>query len=120
MKLLLSPMMLKMKGPVHVAESIHDNKNYVIRPIILFATTMVVIGEWLCIVMTGTHFHHRYPQYTFNDAFELAMKHFGNDICYGSRLNALECDFEDGEFINFNLTHPFCRGNHLCGCAAEP
>ncbi len=91
-----------------------DSKDY-LRPIILLSIVMALVGSWLNIVakqVNGTYFHQRYPDCNMTDAFALATEHFGDGKCYGGPLNSLECEFEDGDCINFNLAFPLCKGDN--------
>ncbi len=90
-------------------------KDFIVRPFILFCITMIMIGSWIYIVVNqvnGVYFDKRYPncKSALPNAFELATEHFGDGICYGGPLNTLECEFEDGDCINFNTAYPLCKG----------
>ena len=93
------------------------NKALYFRALVLLSLFILMLGGWLVIVMNqinGKFFYKRYPNCnSTDDAFELADKHFGDEVCYGGPLNTLECAFEGGDCVNFNLAFPLCKGDEI-------
>ncbi len=83
------------------------------RPIILLALFAPMLGGCARIVQNqrnGVYFRQKYPKCNFTGAFELAREQFGDGVCYGGPLNTLDCDFEGGDCVLFNLAYPLCKG----------
>jgi hypothetical protein len=91
-------------------------KYYFFRSKSLFILLLPMVIGWIIIVrnqITGTYFTDKYPKCDGHNAFEEAMEHFGNGVCYGGALNSLACAFEGGDCVNFNLAFPLCKGDKL-------
>ncbi len=83
------------------------------RPLILLALFAPMLGGCARIVhnqRNGVYFRQKYPKCNFTGAFELAQEQFGDGVCYGGPLNTLDCDFEGGDCVLFNLAYPLCKG----------
>ncbi len=108
------------------SQSIRQRKTGLLLVRLVFLTLLFgMIGWWADILskqIDGTFFEQKFPGCnvtgTFLDAkstkaFDLAKQHFGDDECYGGPLNTLECKFENGDCVNFNLAYPLCKGDNL-------
>jgi len=93
----------------------NTNESFIFRSIIVTALFLSMIGGWVFIMvnqLNGTYFAQKYPlcENENNEPyFHLAKKHFGTGGCWGGPLNSIDCAFEGGDCINFNLAYPLCQ-----------
>mmetsp|Transcript_4198 Transcript_4198/g.5469 ORF Transcript_4198/g.5469 Transcript_4198/m.5469 type:complete len:522 (+) Transcript_4198:106-1671(+) len=67
---------------------------------------LLIIG-WFGIMIgqdNGIFFYMKYPNCNIDKG---EIKHAGNGVCDGL-LNSMECDFDMGDCVNFNIAYPDC------------
>jgi hypothetical protein len=86
-------------------------KSYFNLRVVLFLTLTVGLGGacgfMLKQQLSGEYFHQQYP---YCDLTKDEIKLVGNGVCegYPSILNTIDCDFDGGDCVNFNLQYPNC------------
>lgn len=93
---------------------------FTVRIVTLCILILSMVAGWAVIVYSQIHgdfFRTNFPE--CNEMFEIAEKYFGDGRCYGGPLNTIECGFEDGDCIDFNMAYPNCKGNSLTNVQNE-
>jgi len=83
-----------------------------LRPVILFSLFIVLSALLMIVVIgqvSGKYFFEKYPRCDINPNL---IPEVGNGICNGGVLNTLECGFDGGDCINFNIAYPNCDVLH--------
>ena len=81
----------------------------IIKTIILNSMLVMSLGFWAFFKSNqryGVYFYRTYPYCNIED--DEVIK-FGDGICDGGLLNSIECDFDGGDCINFNIAYPNCE-----------
>jgi len=80
-----------------------------LRPFVLFLLFVFMIGGFIPIVVSqrnGRFFYEKYPSCSVrSEKITLA----GNDRCDGGELNSVQCGFDGGDCLDFNLAYTECR-----------
>mmetsp|Transcript_7796 Transcript_7796/g.11548 ORF Transcript_7796/g.11548 Transcript_7796/m.11548 type:complete len:1061 (+) Transcript_7796:217-3399(+) len=71
-----------------------------------------MFGSWTAIVIKQVNGDYFIGKFKNCGQYDLVKK-FGDGICYGGPLNNIECGFEYGDCVNFNLAYPDCKGPNL-------
>ena len=86
---------------------------------VFLALLFAMFGVWGFVYykqMSGQYFDGKFVGCGGN--YDLVEK-FGDGICYGGPLNNLDCGFEYGDCVNFNLAFPLCKGPSLVNLIDE-
>jgi len=74
-----------------------------------------VLASWCYVVveqMSGIIFERSFPDCVDGSGksyFDLAWQHDQDGSCYGGPLNSIQCGYEDGHCLDFNMAYPLCR-----------
>ena len=77
-----------------------------IRTMILFILFGFMFSGWVFIVVgqtNGSFFLMKFPQCIIDEA---KIARMGNGICDGGKQNTIECNFDDGDCLAFNIAYP--------------
>jgi hypothetical protein len=74
--------------------------------LVLVSTMASAVTLFVSNQINGQYFFTQYPYCTIAKG---EIVKFGNGVCDGGLLNSIECDFDGGDCVNFNLAYPNCE-----------